>query len=305
MAVAKTYGTGSTGAIYTPNYQSEFDMIGKVALQFIKEVGARNPLANFEQFTIENGDTIEQAVTKYVASRAYDATGANALTPDRTAKFAVRYFKDWSREVYPTTVDKSELRKVLTTSKDASDIASKIVSVLGQSDIDDKFNYTKGLLRSGVSNSVFKDVTEVGGVSNPIDITNGDYKGMLKTIKNTVKGFQFVSTNYNNAGIKQRTDSSDIYIIMPYDLKNSLDVDELAGVFNLDKAEIRDKIIETDDLTNKYVYIVDRHAIIVATRLLELENQKNADSLTWNYFLHVERMYALSELFNTAYIPFI
>ena len=225
MSVAKTYGTGSTGALYTPNYQSEFDMIGKVALQVIKEVQAKNPLALFEQWTIENGDTIEQAVTKFVASRAYDATGANALTPDRTAKFAVRYFKDWSREVYPTTVDKSELRKVLTTQHDASDIASKIVSVLGQSDIDDKFNYTKGLLKSGVTNSVFKDVTEVAGVSYPVDITNGDYKEMLKYIKNTVKAFQFVSTNYNNAGIKQRTDASDIYIVMPYDLKNAIDVD--------------------------------------------------------------------------------
>lgn len=302
MAVAKTYSNGSTGALYTPNYQSEFDMIGKVALQYIKEVQARNPLSVFEQYTVDNGDTIEQAVVKFVASRAYDATGANALTPDRTAKFAVRYFKDWSREVYQTTVDKAELRKVLTTSKDASDIASKLVSVLGQSDIDDKFNYTKGLLRDAVTNSWIYDAT--GGT--PIDISNNqDYKGLLKAIKDTVKGMQYVSTTYNGAGIKMRSFSEDLYIVMPYNIKNALDVDELAGVFNLDKAEIKDKIIETDDLTNKYIYIVDKHALVVATRLLELENQKNADSLTWNYFYHVERMYAFSQLFNSAYIEYV
>ena len=302
MAVAKTYSNGSTGGSYTPNYQSEFDMIGKVALQYIKEVQAKNPLSVFEQFTVENGDTIEQAVVKFVASRAYDATGANALTPDRTSKFAVRYFKDWSREVYQTTVDKAELRKELTTTKNASDIADKLVSVLGQSDIDDKFNYTKGLLRDAVTNAWMLDAT----YGTPIDISNNqDYKGLLKAIKDTVKGMQYVSTTFNGAGIKMRSNSEDLYIVMPYDIKNALDVDELAGVFNLDKAEIKDKIIETDDLTNKYIYIVDKYALVVATRLLELENQKNADSLTWNYFYHVERMYAFSQLFNSAYIEYV
>ncbi len=302
MAVTKTYYTGVDGQNYVPNYESEFDMIGKIAHQFMKDVSATNPLNVFENFTTDNGDTIEQSVTKFVASRAYDATGANALTPDRTAKFAVRYFKDWSREVYQTTVDKAELRKVLIQNRDVADVAERIVSVLGQSDIDDKFNYTKGLLRNAVTNSWELDVTN----NNPIDIANNqDYKGLLKAIKDTVKGMQYVSTTYNGAGIKMRSNPDDLYIIMPYDIKNALDVDELAGVFNLDKADIKDKIIETDDLTNKYIHIVDKHALIVATRLYELENQKNADSLTWNYFLHVDRMYAFSQLFNSAYIPYV
>lgn len=302
MSVVKTYSVGSDGQHYTPNYQSEFDMIGKVALEIIKEVNAKNPLEVFEKYSIDNGDTIEQAIVKLVSSRAYDATGANALTPDRTAKFAVRYFKDWAREVYPTTVDKAELRKGLISTNSASDVASKIVSALGQSDIDDKFQYTKGLINNAINSAWILDAS----YGSPIDIsTSKDYKGLLKMIKDTVKGMQFVSTTYNAAGIKMRSYADDLYIVMPYDIKNAIDVDELAGVFNLDKAEIKDKIIETDDLTSKNVVIVDRNALVIATRLYEMENQKNADSLTWNYFLHVERMYAFSQLFNSAYIPYV
>lgn len=305
MAVAKTYGTGYTSGTYTPNVSTEFDMIGKVALQLIKEVTAKNPLSVFEQYTVDNGDTIEQAVVKMLQSSAYDPTGANALTPDRTQKFAVSYFKDWDRETYKTTVDKAELRKYLTGQLSSTEVASKLVAQLSESDKNEKFGYLKGLLNYGVTGAIFTDVTYSNGSSNPIDITNGDYKGMLKTIKNTVKAFQFVSTNFNNAGIDQRSEASDIYIVMPYTLKNALDVDELAGVFNLDKAEIRDKIIETDDISSGNVFVLDRRAIVVATRLFELENQKNAEALVWNYYLHVDRMYALSELFNAAFIPYV
>lgn len=299
MSVVKTYGNGSDGQNYVPNYYSEYDMIGKVALEIIKQVEGVNPLALFEQYKIDNGDTIEQAVVKLVNSRAYDPTGANALTPDRTTKFAVRYFKDWSREVYPTTIDKSEIRKALTSGKNVSDVASKIVSELGESDIADKFDYTKGLLNYGISGNVF---TKIGST---IDLSQaGGYKKILRAIKDTIKGFKFLSTAYNQAGIRTKSKLDDIYLVMPYDLVDAIDVEELAGVFNLEKAEVHKRIIETDDTAQPYIYVVDKNAVIVATRLYEMENQKNADALTWNYFLHVERMYALSGLFNGAYIEY-
>ena len=299
MAVAKNYGTGSDGQNYTPNYYSEYDMIGKVALEIIKEVETKNPLSIFEQYNVENGDTIEKAVVKLVQSRAYDPTGASALTPNRTPKFEVRYFKDWDREVYETTVDKAEIRKSLLVGRDVSDTTNKIVNALTKSDTFEKFGYLKGLLRYGVSSTTF---TKVGST---IDLSQADgYKDMLKAIKNTIKAFTYVSSSWNKGGIDNASLLDDIYIVMPYNLKNALDVDELAGVFNLEKAEINKRIIETDDTTNPYVYIVDKNAVIVAKRLFDMENQKNADSLTWNYFLHVERMYALCDIFNAAYIEY-
>ena len=117
---------------------------------------------------------------------------------------------------------------------------------------------------------------------------------------------QFVNDKYNVAQIKKKTNAEDIYIIMPYTLKNKLDVEELAGVFNLDKADIKDKIIEIDteaDLDGfQYVYIVDKYAILDYTRLYEMLNQLNADGRFWNYFLHVERLFGISPLFDAGYL---
>ena len=139
------------------------------------------------------------------------------------------------------------------------------------------------------------------------DTTNSsiDYKQVLVAMKNAFSGMKFVNASYNSAELKRRTKEEDIYVLMPYQLKNKLDVEELAGVFNLDKAEIKERIIETDSGNESgyyYIYIVDRNAVLDFTRLYEMLNQLNAEGRFWNYYLHTDRLYALSPLFDACYI---
>ena len=118
----------------TPNVYAPYDdMIGKIALQIIREVETQDPLAVFDKTPIDNGDTIEQAVVKLVDAQAYDPTGANALTRDTAVKLQFRYFNNWQRHKYPTTIDYSEIRKVLNTGTGAEEVAAKIVSALAKS----------------------------------------------------------------------------------------------------------------------------------------------------------------------------
>ena len=308
MPVTINYGAGQSASGYSPNVYEEFGMIGKVAQQIIRDVEGKNPLAVFDKMPVDNGDTIEQAVVKLVEATSYDATGAGALSRDTRVKLAVQYFKNWSRFTYKTTVDIAKIRKVLMNDRGAGDVAERLVSELAQSRIHDKFQNLKGLLYWGTTYDswAYVDNTSVLVKKPDVDLVNGEtnYKGILKQMKNIVSGMQFVNTDFNRAGIKRSTRAEDIYIIMPYTLKNAIDVDELAGVFNLEKAELRSKIIEIDDTTHKFVYIVDRNAVLDYTRLFEMADQKNADGLFWNYFLHVEDLYALSPLFDGCFFEY-
>lgn len=307
MAVANNFAPGQLGTAYKPNtYEELGNMIGKIAHQIIRGVEARDPLAVFDKLPVDKGDTIEQAVIKLVEATAYDKQGAEALTRATNDKMVVRYFNNWEARKYKQTVDISEIRKVLEEDIGADTVSSLLVSTLGQSRIYDKFTNVKALLKWGTttasgggSSTVLKDV---GDVNVTADSTL-DYKGILKKIKNTVKGMQFVNADYNTAGLKRSTRSEDIYIIAPYSLITDIDVDELAGVFNLDKAEIRSKIIEIDS-TDTFVYIVDQNAILDYTRLYEMWDQKNADGHFWNYFLHVEDLFAISPLFDCCYFNY-
>ena len=71
MAITNNFAPAQDGANYVPNTYAPYDdMIGKIALQIIREVETKDPLAVFDKTPIDNGDTIEQAVVKLVESSA-------------------------------------------------------------------------------------------------------------------------------------------------------------------------------------------------------------------------------------------
>lgn len=310
MAVSPTYQSGTNGGDFTPTTITELGgMIGKIAYSVIRENTAQDHLAVFDKMPINKGDTIEQAVVKMAESLSYDAEGEDALKREDSVKFAVKYFKSWTRKKFKKTVDVPEIRKVLTGEVDVSDVSAKIVSSMTEGDKQEKYENVRDLLTWGRQ-------SEDGGTGSVLvraetvdfDSTNStiDYKQVLVALKNAVSGMKFVNTGFNSISLKRRTRPEDIYILMPYQLKNKLDVEELAGVFNLDKAEIKERIIETDTGLESsryyYIYVVDKHAILDFTRLYEMMDEKNADGLFWNYYLHTERLYALSPLFDACYI---
>lgn len=307
--VSPTYQGGTDGDDFVPSTIEELgNMVGKVAEQIIRENTTVNPLTPFEKGLVENGDTIEQAVVKLVESSAYDPTGAGALTREETEKLAVKYFHDWTREKFKTTIDIPEMRKVLLGNKSASDLSSKVVSSLSESDKHEKYLNVRDLMKWGRQSAdggtgavlVKADTVAYDTVNNSID-----YKAVLVAMKDAISGMKFVNGNFNSLSLKRRTREEDIYILIPYKLKNRIDVNDLAGVFNLSKTEIEGRMIEIDTDAEDgyyYIYIVDKFAVLDFTRLYEMLDQKNADGFFWNYFLHTDRLYALSPLFDACYI---
>lgn len=307
MPITNNFQPAQTGAAYTPNLYSSFDdMIGKIAHQIIKGVETKDPLAVFDKMPVDNGDTIEQAVVNLIDAGAYDPTGAGALTRETATSFAVRYFNNWQRHTYKKTIDISMIRKVmLQGGASAEEVADKIVSAMSRSRIHDKYKSVIDLLQWGRAVGSYDSTTAViqklGSTIAAGSDGRIDAKAILRKLKNTIKAFKYVSTTFNVPGIKQSSALDDIYIIMNYKLKNALDVDELSGVFQLEKDRIDAKIIEIDE-DEEFIYVLDQNAILDFTRLNEMVSQLNADGLFYNYFLHIEDMFAVSPLFNTGYI---
>lgn len=306
IEMIKSKGVSATDYESTIVMQGQLDMIGKVAKQIIREIDTKNPMSVLEKGKIENGDTVENAVVRLLESSPYDENGTGALSPDKTKKLSVRYFKDWTRGKFKTTVYPYEIRKTLLQNGSEDELGTKLVAALGKSDIYEKYTFIKELLKWGTTNAsgedglapVLKDVGEVEMVNGKID-----YDGVLKKIKNTVSGMSYVNGNFNSIGLKRSTPKEDIYVVMPYTLKNAMDVEKLSAVFNLDKAEIKDKIIEIDipDEEDMFVYIIDKNAIQVYTRVYDMFSQLNGDGAFWNYFLHTDRLYAISPLFDGTF----
>lgn len=311
MSVKPIYTTGTKAGEYVPNTYGIWDtaemaMIGKIAYSIIREVTAKNPLSVFDKRPVDAGDTLEQVIVKLVESSPYSRDGLQALTPEKRDALAVRYFNKWSEKKFKQSVYYEDLRFVANNLTNRDEIATKLVSVLSESDIYEKYTDLKNMFKFGstpdsTGNTIFKNLGTVavktdGGI---------DYLKFLSKVKNTIKGMKFVNVDFNTSGIKRATNEDDIYIVAPYKLITDTDVESLSGVFNLSKAEITSRIIEIDedvDENGDYtVYIVDQNAIQAVTQCYLMLDQKNADGKFWNYFLHVTRMYAISPLFDGAF----
>lgn len=290
--VNPTYGAGVAAADFEVNVNEVYPLIEKVARQVLAGVEVSDRLAVFNKAPIANGTTIEEVVVKLAESTAYDIDDNNPFDVVNP-KMVVRYYKDWTHKVFKTTVFDNEIRKVMLADGNAGRVSAEIVASLSKGDIYEKFLATKGMLADAVTNEYI--VT-----ADPIVKTN--YKGILTALKDAVSGMSFPNGNFNKAGIIRETPKNRIYILMPYKVKNAIDVEELAGVFNLDKAEIKNRIIEID--SGDTIYVVDEYAILVYTRLYQMASMPyNADNLSKNFVLHTDRLYAFSELFDAYAIP--
>lgn len=307
--VNPTYAGGTNGDDFVPSTIEELgDMVGKIAKSIIRENSTENHLSVFDKGFVENGEAIEEAVVLLAESQAYDATGAHTLDRETSKKFAVKYFKNWTPKTYKKTIDFSELRKVLMNEKSAADVSAMIISSTTEGDKQEQYEDIRDMLawgRQSADGGTGAVLVRAETVNYDTVNSSIDYKSVLVAMKDAFSGMKFVNNSFNSAGIKRKTKEEDIYVLMPYQLKNKLDVEELAGVFNLDKAELKKRIIETDKGNEDgfyYIYIVDVNAVLDFTRLYELLNQLNAEGRFWNYYLHTDRLYALSGLFDACYI---
>lgn len=294
MAINPIYNQDTSVDRYEPSVA--YEMIGKVAKQIIKGVTADNRLEELHRGEINNGETVEDVVFGLVeGSPLVDKVPGTPFSAPEAAP-AVRYFKDWTTTQYATGLTHRNLRKYLTTGNSIEDVAGIVAGQLAQSAANDDYTAIRDMFANFATNS--ETIVDNGDV--------GTLKEVLVKLKDIIGGMTFMNSEFNGANIKRRTLRDDIRILMPYELFNKLEVEELAGVFNLSKAEVQDRIILIDPPadTAGRIYVFDKNAVQVWTRLYEMTSAFDAQQLRTNYFLTVDRLYGISPLYDAAYFTY-
>lgn len=292
--MAITVNTGSTSI--PDDASSVYSMAYKFAKQIIENVTSVNPLDElFNKGKIEYGKNVEESVLELLDKGSYDENAVD-LFAATDPTFIVRWYKDWSSGQFSTTVRLGEIRKILARGlgerNTAESVAEKIVSNLTESDSFDRYKNEKGVLRA---------LVEAIYLANKSAGTASTANELLTKIRNVVDDFQFINSNYVLADIENRASLDDIRIVMPFTIKNKIDIDAMAYMFNMEKADLLARIVVTDE-TNNYVVIVDKRAVFQYNRLLELTEQWNGKALLTNYWYTVDDMYGYSPLFKATYI---
>ena len=298
MAIYK----GSATPIANTNSIVE-DLLEPLAQQVIHQVESVNPLfETFERESIDDGAEIQEILIGDANIENYDADGETTLAP-RDINAIARYYNNYEHKVFSTTIYDNEIRKVAINPDNKYSVVAKLVGSLALTRDDYVYSKEKEVLSD--MKTAYADL-KAGTIAQGTDEQMG--KELTILIKNTIDNFLFKNEDflpYNidnpSAKIKQRAFFDRIRIIIPYNVKNALNVGFLASVYNLDKADLLSKIV-TIDTTDGIVYVIDKFAVFRYPQTDIIKGQDNAQGDFRNEFLHLNQMLGASTLFNFAWI---
>lgn len=312
-----------------PALQNEFlsALVNRIGRVIISSKSYTNPWAMFKKGLLEYGETVEEIFVNLAKPFEYDAEVAETEVfkreiPDVRAAFHVLNYKKF----YKTTIQQEQLRQAFLSWDGITDLISKITDSLYTAANYDEFQVMKYLIGRHILNGNIKPVT-----IPTVNATNA--KGITSVIKGVSNNLEFMSREYNKAGVHSYTTKEQQYLIVNAAFDAIMDVEVLASAFNMTKSEFDghhvlvdgfgnldldrlDRLFDGDSAYERMTdaqlaalnaipaVLVDRDWFMILDNMMNFTEVYNPQGLYWNYFYHVWKTFSISPFANGAlFVP--
>ena len=291
-------------------------MMNRIGLTVIHNVDQmRNPFADFTKTVMDYGDTIQEYKVKVINGQEFTADEfGDDLSEYAPNPFSVvknkpiaQYSTLDDKVKYKQTIFDNQLKLAFTSEQKFGDFVAGMYGAIQESDNLDKFIKWKKFM----SNEAIYGATDT---LNAADTTEY-YAKMMRKLKDTTTKFRFPSDQYNVN--QDMVVSNDISIIMKAEDKNKIDMDILAGVYNMDMMKLGAKIRLVDDFATVTVtqegqdpvtkevacIVVDDRFFSYYPRTPMAGAVYNPEDMYTNMFLNIQGTYTAA-LFRNAEIVY-
>lgn len=312
-----------------PALKNEFlnTLINRIGLVIVTSKTYQNPLRILKKGVMDFGESIEEIFVNLAKAFEFDETKAESELfkreiPDvRTAFHVINYQK-----FYKVTISDRQLRKAFLNYAGIIVLIADITEQIYTAHNYDEFLVTKYMLaRAMLSGYIHAEQIS--------PITNESIKDVVSSVKAISNKFEFMSSAYNYANVKNHSLKNEQYFIVNSEFDAKMDVEVLASAFNMSKAEFLGNRILIDDFSEldikrlnelmkddkNYVEIssdelsalkqipillIDKDFIQIYDNLLQFTEQYNSQGLYWNYFYHVWKIFSYSPFANAClFVP--
>lgn len=266
-------------------------LINKIGKTIVSSKMAQNKLDFMRGEDLGFGDTIEDIFVEMASASVYSRTATNPFDITKPEVKAIYHRIDRELQYIVTIYDK-DIQRAFTTSDGMDKLVNGVVNSLYSGKTHDDFIFTKQLFGS------YKRYFEVN-VSEPT--TQTACKALVKAIKKYSEDISFMSNLYNGQGVNTYSEKSDQILLLHKDAKVNIDIEYLAGVFNLSKSEMEARIVSVDDfgdLGDTYAILTDINAPKIHKTLETMETIRNPKGRYTNYFLNSDGIYSISQFSN-------
>lgn len=277
------------------------EMIGKTVIHSVDNV--MNPFTKYTKSIMDYGSTVQEYKSSFIAGEdftANDPVNPNPYIPVKNKPIA-QYETINDRVKYKQTIFDDQLKLAFESQATFGDFVASQLSALYESDALDKYIKWKKYMSNA---NIYGTTATVG--TDAAD--NADYgEALIKSIKDYVTKFRQPNTIFNANG--DMAISSSIDVIMRATDKNLIDMDVLAGVYNVDKMSIDANFIYIDDFATVTdgsgsktlaCIIADSRAFSYTPRTPMGGSLYNPEDMYINYFLNIQGVYSVAKFRNVV-----
>lgn len=295
-------------ALFEPmnrNYFNQFIdvLIMRIGETYVHQQAWRNPLSVFKKSRLMYGATIQEIIPKWIRAHSYvdDAEDVFKLARPDVAQW---FHSQNRRDRYDISVNRDELRSAFTEEGGLNRLIAAILQVPMNSDEYDEFQIMKQLFAIYENKWGFYKV-QVSAPSN-----QATAQALLKQLRVYRRKLTFPTTIYNSGAIEDVpvfARPEELVLFITPEVEASIDVDALAVLFNMEKAEIQQRVIVVDEfpINGAQAILTTDDFFMCKDTEYETTSIYNPKTLGQNYFLHHWGVYSVSPfvpaiLFTTA-----
>ena len=326
---------GNTILSYAPSANAFFtqllNRIGKVVIERMD--GVEDIYDVFENGKLEFGDTIQKIFVDIPKASAFDGTATTSMLSQSKGAIHVEYTKVDRKIFYKTTISVAQIKEAFTSVAKLDEFIRALIESMSTALSYDKYvmltntlathvAYVMNSLQSATAesddNNHFRalslpsSVAKWNNTSKEIEWDTVGAKTFLKLLRVASRGLKFphplsYGTEFDDSDPDY--DANTIEVVrtpvnrqvcaLEVSTMATIDVDALAVLFNIDKAEPKTRMIEledgalgdwTDSSSNKYHiagFVCDKEAVERGTSFEERDSFKNPEALyvnMWNHY---------------------
>lgn len=280
------------------NFRNEFvdGLLNRVGLSYVRQHSWRNPLAAFKKRRLEYGSTVLEAQAKLLVGRSYDDSRETLLKVHRPEIAQCIHQVDYMMQ-YPYSVNHMELRRAAEGETGLNEFVAAIMDSAMTSAAWDEYKSMLELL------AWYDSELGMYKKSMALPVDEATSKAFLQSLREYAGLLQFPSGKYmaqsteiQSAGLSTWASPSDLVIITTPGVKAAIDVQALAGAFNISLAEIEQRIVLVDEMPMADVYAVltTEDFFQVYDQAIENGSFYNPETLNSNYYLTITAIHSVS-----------
>lgn len=286
-------------ALFDPMNKAYFNqfmdiLVNRIAFTYVRGLQWKNKLAVFKGSKVNYGSTIQEIAPKWVKAHSYDDEDETLLKMHRP-EAAAWYHSQNRRDQYAITINYEELRTAFTDEYGLNNLISKIMTVPMNSDEYDEYRIMLQLIAEYEHKwGFFKHQLTAA----PTDEATG--KEFLTAVKTYAGVLEFPTTIYNSQAITDIpvfAKPNELVLIVTPATNANVDVNTLASVFNLDKADttnVRKVIIDEFPVPNAVALLTTEDFFVCNDTVYQNTSFWNPQRMDTTYFLQHWGIYSVS-----------